>query len=201
MISTSRSAVTVLLLFFAPSSGDAQACPAGTSWSAQHGLCVAAPYGGASAPSTGGALPQAGYPQLTPRRPFTPQPLTYVSQPLWGLFVAGMVTFGVMYVLTVSVTAALDADFDDPWLYVPLLGPWLEAGFGGDRESWTALWVPSGILQLAGAVMMILGLAIQQQVPVYADLERGLRVADGLRMIPFGSPADGSAGALLALEL
>ncbi len=179
----------------AASTAHAQACPPATTWSPQHQLCVASP---AAHPQPYGAQPYGA------QAPYAAQAYTqetYVSRPLWGLFIAGLATFGGIYLLTVGLTAGLDTDNDDGWLYVPLVGPWLEAALGGDPDSWTALWVPSGILQLAGVVMAILGLAIQQRAPARADNGRLGAQTASLLVLPFVSSDAGSAGLFLTGSL
>lgn len=120
----------------------APTCPAGTTL--QNGMCVGAP-----SPA------------------FATGPVAMESRPTWGLVVAGLITFGVVYVTTVAVTAAISEDGGDIGLSaIPLAGPWI---LTATTDGYAGALVPSGILQLSGLVLTILGLAIRRHVPVYAD--------------------------------
>lgn len=110
------------------------------------------------------------------------------SQPRRGLVIAGSIVTGVPWVI--SVTAATGADFDNKsgFLLVPGIGPWLSllAGAGkdrncgstsdfcnGDRSSLRAALVLDGLVQSAGAAMLIIGIAVPRKRLVRDDVTLG----------------------------
>jgi hypothetical protein len=149
-------------------------------------------------------LPGWGTPQQTPQQQagwtggatYGTQPageIEYRSHPTWGLFIAGVIVFPVVYLLTVGVTAGLDTDGDDIGeAAIPLIGPFLMIG-NPDTEFFEAPLAISGILQLAGLTMVILGLTIQSQSAV--------RRVEGLQVTPRFATNGQNTYAGLDLEL
>lgn len=130
----------------------------------------------------GGGLGAAATPALTPAA--TP-PLAPAVTPLppdgsaatalrpsrsWkALWVPSLITFSSVYVITIVTTAVLNATvYDRPdspgtgIAVIPVLGPWINLGvYGGEiGDAAKALLVTSGVLQIAGATGLIVGLAM-----------------------------------------
>src|SRR5262249_3684090 len=97
-----------------------------------------------------------------------------------GLVVAGPIIFGIPYVFSASVAASSTFD-PDRWLYLPVVGPFADLGARGSRCTRSTFPTPSGtsttevcsddsaarfflmldgLMQTAGATMLILGLAL-----------------------------------------
>jgi hypothetical protein len=97
-----------------------------------------------------------------------------------GLVVTGPIIFGIPYVLSASVGASSRYD-PDRWLYLPVVGPFADLGARGSQCTRTSFPTSSGtstteicnddsaarfflmldgLLQTAGATMLILGLAL-----------------------------------------
>jgi len=101
------------------------------------------------------------------------QTVTYESQPNLGLFWAGLPVFLAPYLLTGLITYAVDEGYTDASAYgwIPLIGPWLLIADGYVSEDYlTTFVVLSGVAQLAGVVLMVLGLATTREVAVRAQL-------------------------------
>lgn len=108
------------------------------------------------------------------------------TRPRKGLIVSGSIILGVPYFLSLSVAASSKADADH-WLYVPLLGPFIDVGnrkedcntfsngnFGStttctDDSSVRFFLMTDGLMQAAGAAMLILGFALPQRLLVRDD--------------------------------
>jgi hypothetical protein len=108
------------------------------------------------------------------------------SRPRKGLVVAGSIIFGVPYFLSLSVAASSKYD-PDRWLYAPLVGPFVD--LGNRKESCSTTGNPNittyttcsddsserfflmadGLMQVAGATMLVLGLALPQYLLVRDD--------------------------------
>jgi len=89
-----------------------------------------------------------------------------VETSIKGLWIPGIIIFGVSYVLTGTMgsTLGLTSDYAD-WSWVPLIGPWVMlANSVNDDEATGALI--GGIAQTAGLAMFVLGLAITRTVRV-----------------------------------
>lgn len=97
------------------------------------------------------------------------QTTTYESRPIWGLFWAGLPIFVVPYLVTGLVGQAVGGD-NSTYGWIPVAGPFIWAADGFLYEEEITILVISGIAQLAGIAMMILGLALQRDVPVRAQL-------------------------------
>lgn len=120
-----------------------------------------------------------------------PAPMT-VRRPIWGLVVAGAITLGVAWLATPIVGAAIEADGEEiAMLAAPVAGPWICMGACYDPDDYTAALVVSGLLQLSGLTMLILGLAIQQKVEVRAELDDGVQLAARPWALPSPTPAGG----------
>lgn len=93
-----------------------------------------------------------------------------------GLVVGGAVTFGVMYLLSVLVGAAI-SDVNrsvgnkesGEFLYVPVAGPFLQMT-RTESSSGNATLAIDGIAQAAGATMLIVGITSPKTVLVRNDL-------------------------------
>jgi hypothetical protein len=107
------------------------------------------------------------------------------SRPRKGLVVAGPIIFGVPYFLSLSVAASSRFE-PDHWLYAPLVGPFLDLAnrkedctaspgqFGTnyycDDDSTTRFFLMfDGLMQVSGMAMLVLGLALPQQLLVRDD--------------------------------
>ena len=86
-----------------------------------------------------------------------------------ALWVPSLITLSTVYVITIVTTVALNvAVFDRPsspsngYAVIPLFGPWINLGAYGDQVSdgVKGLLAASGILQIAGATGLIVGLAM-----------------------------------------
>ena len=131
-----------------------------------------------------GYYPPPGYappapPETLPYKEGHPVPSGYHVEGRMrkGLVIGGAITFGVVYLLTLSAAvAAEDADA----LYAPVVGPFLQAAIVGediDRSDYggvaavaTVLLVINGVVQGVGAGLLIGGLASSKQVLVRDDL-------------------------------
>lgn len=104
---------------------------------------------------------------------YRPQPqYAYESRPNMGLFWAGLPIFAVPWVITgISGLTSSNSDVNT-WGWIPLIGPWAMLGYidAWDFELLGTLLIISGILQAAGVVMMILGLATSREVRVRVAL-------------------------------
>ncbi|HMI85005.1 MAG TPA: hypothetical protein VK550_12980 [Polyangiaceae bacterium] len=103
-----------------------------------------------------------------------------------GLVVSGPIIFGVPYLLSMSV-AASSKYAPDRWLYAPVVGPFVNLASRGDDcnpnfssststtvtcagDSSTRFFLMlDGLMQTAGATMLILGLALPQTLLVRDD--------------------------------
>ena len=101
-----------------------------------------------------------------------------------GLVVGGAVTFGVMYLLTVLVGAAINDASERPYgtkgdrgdfLFVPVAGPFLQMT-KTDTSSGNTILVIDGVAQAAGATMLIVGITSPRTVLVRNDLAE-IRIA------------------------
>jgi hypothetical protein len=109
-----------------------------------------------------------------------------------GLVIAGGVTFGVSYLGTL----ALGAGMKSPPLFLPVVGPLLQAALIGldDREHTEANFddiavtflVVDGVVQAAGATLLLAGIAYPKKVLVPDVLQ-----ASALRVAPWRPNGDG----------
>jgi hypothetical protein len=108
------------------------------------------------------------------------------TRPRKGLVISGSIVFGIPYFLSLSV-AASSKYTPDRWLYAPLVGPFIDLGqrkencvtygngsFGttttcSDDSSERFFLMADGLMQVAGATMLILGLALPQHLLVRDD--------------------------------
>ena len=146
-------------------------------------------------PATGRAMPMITYgPMFRPRPtelPYNegaPIPRGYMLQEYHprGLIIGGAVTLGVLYAISLSVASSNDFNTANGWLAVPVIGPfgWLAArktpsnicGTGSytyscnndDSGNRTAVAL-DGMGQVAGAAMLIAGLAITRKHLILID--------------------------------
>jgi hypothetical protein len=124
--------------------------------------------------------PQYQQPSTPPELPYSegqavPPGYRVVERSRRGLIIAGLVTTGVAW--SFSVTAAVTADYEDNsgFLLIPVLGPWLMLATGGaddppctndadiefceSNAGLRGVLVLDGLVQTAGAVMFVLGVA------------------------------------------
>jgi hypothetical protein len=87
-----------------------------------------------------------------------------------GLVIAGAVTFGTMYLTTVIGAAFANAlgSSRASVAFVPIAGPFIALRDVPDERG-VALLVIDGVVQAAGATMLIVGLAAQKTVAVRTD--------------------------------
>jgi len=112
------------------------------------------------------------------------------TRPRKGLVVSGPIIFGIPYVLSASVGASSRFD-PDRWLYVPVVGPFADLGARGSQCTRNTFVVSAGVtnttenciddsgarfflmldglMQTAGATMLILGLALPSHLLVRDD--------------------------------
>jgi hypothetical protein len=108
------------------------------------------------------------------------------TRPRKGLVISGSIVFGIPYFLSLSV-AASSKFTPDRWLYAPIVGPFVDLGnrkedcttignapFGStttckDDSSERFFLMADGLMQVAGATMLILGLALPQHLLVRDD--------------------------------
>jgi hypothetical protein len=103
-----------------------------------------------------------------------------------GLVVSGPIIFGVPYLLSMSVAASSKYE-PDRWLYAPVFGPFVNLASRSDEcnpngtgststtvtcagDSSTRFFLMlDGLMQTAGATLLILGLALPQTIVVRDD--------------------------------
>jgi hypothetical protein len=99
-------------------------------------------------------------------RPIVGERISYRA-PNYPLLLGGLATFGLAYGSSVVIAAAVNTSHDN-WLYIPVVGPWIDLAnrpsCGGPLEARCsteggrkALLAASGILQGAGALAAIVG--------------------------------------------
>ena len=143
-------------------------------------------------PATGNQLPMVTYAPVVRERPATlryvegaPIPQGYAIDEYHprGLIIAGAVTLGSLYLISLSVAPTDDYKNGNGWLAVPVIGPfgWLATrkeqmcGYGSytytcsDESSNRTLAMLDGLGQVAGATMLIAGLAITRKQLVLMD--------------------------------
>jgi hypothetical protein len=113
------------------------------------------------------------------------------KQPRRGLVIAGAILTGTAW--TFSLTGAVGSNFEEKsgFLVVPVLGPWLMLAAGGardrecasadeydycngDKSGLRAMMVLDGLVQTAGAVMLVAGVALPRKRLVRTDVTIGL---------------------------
>jgi hypothetical protein len=168
---------------------------------------VMSPYGDEAAPAQ--QLPPVPPPVVVPppgynyqyqyQQPPAQQPYYYYQprppqlsfheemQPRYGLMVAGLVIFGASW----SINAASAYAADEWRLAVPVIGPFMEisqintaSGYELNRML-VGLLVFDGLIETAGAVMLIAGAATKTKVRVY---DRG-PVGPQVSIVPTAGPA------------
>jgi hypothetical protein len=105
------------------------------------------------------------------------------ERPRTGLVIAGAIVVGVPYLIGVSAISADHGDNGTGWLWVPALGPWMALAerrrctatdadgvseCTGDVFARMAL-IMDGIVQTAGATLLVVGLAVPKKVLVRQD--------------------------------
>jgi hypothetical protein len=136
------------------------------------------------------------YPALLPYRAGLPIPPGYrvEHQPATGMIAGGLATLGIAY--STALVIAASANFGDGtgWLALPVIGPWAAIGArsyhcsndpslaskcvsGAFSEVQTiAILSADGVVQTAGAVLFIVGLASGKDELVRSDLTSSVRI-------------------------
>ena len=124
-------------------------------------------YGQPSPGQPGYAQPN-GQPQYAPTYQAPPRQVSYVDQEtsIKGLWIPGIIVFGVSYVLTSSLSALSFAPDYASFALIPLVGPWVMLSVPGLNEDEIAGAILGGVAQLAGVTMFLLGLTLRQTVRV-----------------------------------
>ncbi len=120
--------------------------------------------------------PQQAYPAPRDWRPGDPVPPGYqeVSEPRRGLIVGGSLVFGIPYLTSLLVgVIAIDLGGANLWpMLLPVVGPFIQLAIPPD--TFNALLVLDGVLQVGGVAMFIAGFAapVQRLVKLrYGSLE------------------------------
>ena len=121
-----------------------------------------------------------------------------------GLIIGGAVTLGTLYAISLSVAAGGNFDSSNGWLAVPVVGPfgWLAArkapactyaydvSCDSDESSKRTMVVLDGLGQVAGAALLIAGVAITRKHLVLVNPQEAIVVApyasstgSGLRLV------------------
>ena len=136
------------------------------------------------------AQPQPYYYQQQPCPMPPPRLFHEEMQPNYGLIVSGLVIFGVSW----SINAATAYVADEWKLAVPIVGPFMEtqnintgSGYDANRML-VGLLVFDGLIETAGAIMLVAGAITRHKVRVY---DRAPRVS----VVPTAGPAGGGLAA------
>lgn len=142
-----------------------------------------------------------------PPPPRGPEVVGYdeVTEPRYGLVIAGSVLLGVAYVVPVSILAVAEFPNSTEWAAIPVVGPWMTIGrmrYGscsnrrvveddcdddgeraGDVVGAVALGF-TGVMQAAGLTMLVVGASAQKTSvkPVYGFAPMPVRNGMGLSM-------------------
>jgi hypothetical protein len=97
-----------------------------------------------------------------------------------GLVIAGTVTFGSAYLISIlgasSAVASDDNSSDDfAPLFIPVAGPFITLGTAEDADGVAPIFILDGIAQVGGLALLIAGLAAQESI-----LVRNPEVATGM---------------------
>ncbi len=162
-------------------------------------------------PPQGYGQPPPGYgqpqPQPYPQGTYAPtyQAPTYLAPPqrqvryedretnIKALWIPGVITFGVSWVLSGSFGSLSNSDYAT-WMWIPLVGPWASLGYAATEDE-TIGSVIGGITQAAGLTMFVLGLTLTRtvRVAVYAldeDDARSPTLALDAAPLPGGGRVD-----------
>lgn len=135
-------------------------CWPGQEWSDARGRCSGpplCPVGLVPAGDECVAEAGAGAPSSPPR---------VVRRPTWGVAIPGIVALALGWLAAPAVTAALGGYAHDIGLMsIPLAGPWVCLGACiGNVGPYSPAIIADGVLQLTGATLMVVGLALQEEV-------------------------------------
>lgn len=137
--------------------------------------------------------PVYGPPHGQPYVPPQPRQVRHVEREtsVKGLWIPGIIIFGASWALTATVASSFAVGDYALFAWIPLVGPWLMLGPAADDEQVGAA-LASGIIQLAGATMFLLGLTLRQTVRVAEHSfderdERAPRLAFDLLPAPAGA--------------
>jgi hypothetical protein len=93
----------------------------------------------------------------------------YVERRRKKLVATGSVMFGVMYGITLmgGIISLLDGDDEYAPMLVPLIGPFLTVGSARHIDGlWTVFFLTDGLVQVAGAALLVTGIAWEEKVLV-----------------------------------
>lgn len=111
-----------------------------------------------AAPPTTSKSPLTGLPDTRPVR----------EESLTGLWVAGVITTSVAYLMTIGLTAGLSQESVRgqaiSYVIIPVVGPFVLMGSSINNPQYSAPLAVSGVLQTAGVFMTIIGLATKRPV-------------------------------------
>jgi hypothetical protein len=106
-----------------------------------------------------------------------PQGYRLVERPRRGLVIAGALTLGVPYAISVSVAAGGNYNRTSGWLLIPVIGPWITTAkipdhdcndtpgsCDGSAQGERGMAAFDGIAQAAGAAMLIVGLTVPKRL-------------------------------------
>lgn len=128
--------------------------------------------------------PQPGYYQPLPQQP--PRIVGYRTRPNVGLIVGGSVMLGSMWVITALTAGGLSAICNDNFsssgssgcsntywpLFIPVVGPFIQMNYVQNDSARSLSYFGlalDGLVQVSGLVMIIVGAAVRQRVPIYAQ--------------------------------
>ncbi len=117
------------------------------------------------------------------------------SEPIMGLFIAGVSMLGAMYLGTAAVSVAVMTSCCSNGFaainFIPVLGPiiYTPTEFSSSSDAWVYFYFPATIIQSVSFVMMIAGLAIRRPTG-----RRGSRRASGATPELVGGPGELGAG-------
>ena len=139
-----------------------------------------------------------------PRAPITtdpPRAETIVEKrPNTDLIASGALTLGIPYVASV-VAAAQSSRQGDPYLYVPIAGPWLDFAIRdscpqgsscGNENAYKVLLVINGVLQGIGAAEILAGFIFPVSHKTTVVTDSTLRVAPQVSRTGYGLTATGT---------
>lgn len=131
------------------------------------------------------------------------------KQPIKGLAIAGGVVLGAVWLLTISITAAINVSLDSSrteqnigFSAIPVAGPMVILGTDSGADDYAPALIVSTVLQSSGLIMLVTGLSIRREkrIPVYATVGpvRPEGAKSALSIAPWAPP--GSVGSGLKLS-
>jgi hypothetical protein len=145
-------------------------------------------------PQAGQPPPGYNYPQpQTQAQPAYAQPQPRTERRIrTGLVVSGALMIGIPWIVVASIATTVDVR-DVGILWVPVAGPFIyTATTSGTDDLADPFLVIDGLVQTAGLIMLVLGIVLKQDVPVYAEQEDGRWWS----LLPWATGQNGGAGGL-----